>query len=382
MNENFKNEIYFTKDELVRYSRQITLPEFGIESQKLLKSASVLCVGAGGLGSAIILYLASAGVGKIGIIDNDIVELSNLHRQVIHNSSSIGEFKTISAKNRISEINPNCDVKIFNETLSSENAFKIIQDFDFVCDGSDNFPAKYLVNDACVILGKTLIYGAIFKFEGQVSVFNKSSNSPNYRDLIPEPPPNGIVPTCAEGGVIGILPGIIGLIQATETIKLITNIGETLDRRLLIFNALSMQFKELKLEKSKPNIEIKELIDYQKFCGIDAISPDQYDQITCKEIKSYLEKNTEEIFLVDVRSEIERSIDFIKNSVSIPLENILDNSQINFLTDKSNSNMDIVLYCKSGLRSLKALNHLKEKNIKCKMLEGGMDAWNKLYINA
>ena len=380
MNDNFKNEINFSKDELVRYSRQITLPEFGIESQKLLKSASVLCVGAGGLGSSIILYLASAGVGKIGIIDNDIVELSNLHRQVIHNSSSIGELKTISAKDRISEINPNCKVKIFNETISSENALKIIEDFDYVCDGSDNFPAKYLVNDACVILDKPLIYGAIFKFEGQVSVFNKNADSPNYRDLIPEPPPNGIVPTCAEGGVIGILPGIIGLIQATETIKLITNIGETLDKRLLIFNALSMEFRELKLEKSNPPIEIKELINYQNFCGIKAINPNQIDQITCKEIKAYLEKTAEKLLLIDVRTESERSIDFIKNSVSIPLENILNNSQIDLLKDKYKSDIDIVLYCKSGIRSLKALNHLKEKNIKCKMLEGGMDAWNKLHI--
>ena len=377
MNDNLN----LSNEELIRYSRQITIPEFGQESQLLLKEASVLCVGAGGLGSAIILYLASAGVGTIGIIDNDSVDLSNLHRQVIHDSTTIGDLKTSSAKNRINKINPNCIVKVFEETLNSNNALEIIKEFDFVCDGTDNFPTKYLINDACVILNKPLIYGSIFKFEGQVSVFNKTSHSPNYRDLVPEPPPEGMIPSCAEGGVLGILPGIIGLIQATETIKLITKLGDCLDGRLLVFNALEMKFKELHLEKSIPNIEIKKLVDYQKFCGIENIPPDIDTLISPENLKILLESQIDQTLLVDVRSSLERNINFIENSISIPLENILDNSEINFLKEKAKLNINIILYCKSGKRSLKALDHLKKQGVYTKSLKAGIDNWNKKYLN-
>ncbi len=374
MQDNLQNKNLFSKEELLRYSRQITLPEFGLTSQKKLKKSSVLCVGAGGLGSSIILYLASAGVGKIGIIDNDKVELSNLHRQVIHNTSSVGEFKTNSARKKILEINPNCEVVLFNEILNASNALNVLKEFDYICDGSDNFPTKYLVNDASVILGKTLIYGSIYKFEGQVSVFNLTKNSPNYRDLIPEPPPDGMIPSCAEGGVLGILPGIIGLIQATETIKLITDLGDSLDGRLLVFNALSMEFKELNLEKSIPAIEINKLIDYKIFCGIKDIEVNLNDQISCKELEYIINNDSKNLYLIDVRSELEREIDFIDNSVNIPLSQIIDNSKVD-LIKKFNANK-IVLYCKSGVRSSKALNHLKNKNIICKSLKGGIDNWN------
>ena len=373
MNDNLN----FTKEELTRYSRQITIPEFGLKSQLLLKEASVLCVGAGGLGSAVMLYLASAGVGTIGVIDNDSVDLSNLHRQIIHDNSTLGDSKTSSAKKRINQINPNCIVRVFEERLNSKNALELLKEFDFICDGTDNFPAKYLLNDACVILNKPLIYGSIFKFEGQVSVFNKNNQSPNYRDLLPEPPQNGIIPSCAEGGVLGILPGIIGIIQATETIKLITGLGDCLDGRLLVFNALEMKFKELHLEKSIPNIKINKLIDYQEFCGIKDIPTDIDTLISPESLNELINSQINQVLLVDVRSPLERKIDFIENSISIPLESILNNSRIKFLREKYELNLKIVLYCKSGKRSLKAFEHLKKQSIYCKSLKDGIDNWNK-----
>ena len=376
-----KDNLNLNKEELIRYSRQITIPEFGLKSQLLLKEASVLCVGAGGLGSAIILYLASAGVGTIGIIDNDSVELSNLHRQVIHDSSTLGSSKTSSAKKRINQINPNCIVKVFEETLNSKNALKILKEFDFICDGTDNFPAKYLLNDACVILNKPLIYGSIFKFEGQVSVFNKSNKSPNFRDLLPEPPPNEMIPSCAEGGVLGILPGIIGIIQATETIKLITGLGDCLDGRLLVFNALKMKFKELHLEKSIPNTKIKKLIDYQEFCGIKHTPTDIDTLISHESLNKLLNNQINQVLLIDVRSSLEREIDSIENSISIPLESILNNSKIKFLREKEELNLNIVLYCKSGKRSLRAVEHLKKQNIHCKSLKDGINNWNRKMSN-
>ncbi|MCP4972962.1 MAG: molybdopterin-synthase adenylyltransferase MoeB, partial [Prochlorococcus sp.] len=265
MHPDDKRDVDLSPEELARFSRHLSLPEVGMAGQKRLKAAAVLCVGSGGLGSPLLLYLAAAGVGRIGIVDFDLVDVSNLQRQVIHGTSWVGQPKTSSARSRILEINPHCQVDVFETALTSDNALEIIRPYDLVCDGTDNFPSRYLVNDACVILGKPNVYGSIHRFEGQASVFNLNSDSPNYRDLVPEPPPPGLVPSCAEGGVMGVLPGLIGLIQATEAIKIITDIGSPLDGRLLLVDALSMSFKELRLQQSQERVEIDRLIDYQDF---------------------------------------------------------------------------------------------------------------------
>ncbi|MEY3303536.1 MAG: molybdopterin biosynthesis protein, partial [Cyanobacteriota bacterium] len=261
------NSIQLTQDDYERYSRHLILPEVGVEGQKRLKAASVLCIGTGGLGAPLLLYLAAAGIGRIGIVDFDVVDTSNLQRQVIHGTSWVGKPKIESAKARILEINPHCQIDLYNTQLSSANALEIMAPYDIVVDGTDNFPTRYLVNDACVLLNKPNVYGSIFRFEGQATVFNYEGG-PNYRDLYPEPPPPGLVPSCAEGGVLGILPGIIGVIQATETVKIILGQGNTLSGRLLLYDALKMTFRELKLRPNPVRPVIEELIDYQMFCGI------------------------------------------------------------------------------------------------------------------
>jgi molybdopterin/thiamine biosynthesis adenylyltransferase len=261
------DKIQLTKEEYERYSRHIILPEVGLDGQKKLKAASVLCIGTGGLGSPLLLYLAAAGIGHIGIVDFDIVDQSNLQRQIIHGQSWVGKPKIESARNRILEINPYCRVDLYETRLSSENALDIVKDYDVVVDGTDNFPTRYLVNDACVLMNKPNVYGSIFRFEGQATVFNYEGG-PNYRDLYPEPPPPGMVPSCAEGGVLGVLPGIIGTIQANETIKVILGTGNTLSGRLLLYNALDMTFRELKLRPNPVRPVIEKLIDYEQFCGI------------------------------------------------------------------------------------------------------------------
>jgi adenylyltransferase/sulfurtransferase len=261
------DEIQLTKEEYERYSRHLILPQVGLEGQKRLKAASVLCIGSGGLGSPLLLYLAAAGIGRLGLVDFDVVDSSNLQRQVIHGTSWVGKPKIESAKNRILEINPYCQVDLYEDLLSSENALEIMEPYDIVVDGTDNFPTRYLVNDACVLLDKPNVYGSIFGFEGQATVFNYEGG-PNYRDLYPEPPPPGMVPSCAEGGVLGILPGIIGVIQATETVKIILGKGTTLSGRLLLYNALNMTFRELKLRPSPERPVIDKLIDYDQFCGV------------------------------------------------------------------------------------------------------------------
>ena len=259
--------IELSKEEYQRYSRHIILPEVGLDGQKRLKVASVLCVGTGGLGSPLLLYLAAAGVGRIGIVDFDIVDSSNLQRQIIHGTSWVGKPKIQSAKNRILEINPDCQVDLYETALTSANALDILAPYDVVIDGTDNFPTRYLTNDACVLLNKPNVYGSIFRFEGQATVFNYQ-DGPNYRDLYPEPPPPGMVPSCAEGGVLGVLCGIIGTIQATEAIKIILGAETTLSGRLLLYNALDMKFRELKLRPNPVRPVIEKLIDYQQFCGI------------------------------------------------------------------------------------------------------------------
>ncbi len=368
-------------NELDRYARHICLPEIGLQGQEKLKAASVLCVGMGGLGSPIALYLAAAGIGRIGLIDFDWVEESNLQRQIIHGMSSIGLSKISSAKKRINEINPECQIDLFETSLTSENALNIIEPYDVICDGTDNFASKYLINDACILLDKPYIYGSVQRFEGQASVFNLNSKSPNYRDLIPEPPPPELIPNCAEAGVIGVLPGLIGLIQATETIKIITEIGEPLDGRLLVFSALTMTFKELKLKKRMKNSAIKKLIDYEEFCNPKNIYPKTnkpiVPSISAKELKNLLDENNESLLLIDVRSPTEAEAKSIKGSKLFPLNEIDNQDAIN-LIKKISLKKKIYVYCKSGIRSEKAIDILNKHGIFATNIKGGIQAWEKM----
>ena len=367
---------YLSQEEVLRYSRHLTLTDFGVEAQIKLKQSSVLVVGAGGLGSPLLTYLAAAGVGCIGIVDFDIVEESNLQRQIIHGVNWIDKPKVVSAQHRLSEINPNCIINTYNVKLDSNNILEIIDSYDVVCDGSDNFPTRYLVNDACVIKQKPYVYGSIFQFEGQVSVFNLHPSSPNYRDLVPEPPPAGMVPSCAEGGVLGILPGIIGTIQATETIKIITNIGSTLNERLLLFNALEMSFRELKLKKNYNIADVKSLINYEFFCDPTETLNSSVSSIDPIDLNNQINNNSQKIVLIDVRTQQERDICSIPGSLHIPLNSICDPKIINDLRSIDNLN-DIVIYCKLGSRSRKAVTSLGNFGIRSTNLNGGIIRWIK-----
>ena len=321
------DEIQLNKEEYERYSRHIILPEVGLEGQKRLKAASVLCIGTGGLGSPLLLYLAAAGVGRIGIVDFDIVDNSNLHRQVIHSTSWVGKPKIESAKNRVLEINPNCQVDLYETRISAENALELVEPYDIIVDGTDNFPTRYLVNDACVLLNKPNVYGSIFRFEGQATVFNYQGG-PNYRDLYPEPPPPGMVPSCAEGGVLGVLCGIIGTIQATEAVKIILGQGNTLSGRLLLYNALDMKFRELKLRPNPVRPVIEKLIDYEEFCGIPQAKAEEEKQrmelaeITVQELQALIDSGAKDFVLLDVRNPNEYEIAQIPGSVLVPLPDI------------------------------------------------------------
>ncbi len=374
MNQESKSNLDFNSDELERYSRHILLPEIGENGQKKLKDSSVLCVGCGGLASPLLIYLAAAGIGKIGIVDSDFVEKSNLQRQIIHSTSSIGQAKTSSAKSRIREINPNCNVETFNTCLTSENALEIIKQFDLICDCTDNFEARYLINDAGSILNKPIIFGAISKFEGQVTVFNLNKNSPNFRDLIPEAPPESLLPSCSQIGVMGILPGLIGLIQATETIKIITSIGEPLDGRLLVIDSLGMKFKELRLARDKERKNPKKLINNIDFCeGIDS-DENEIISISVEELMYLLEKNPTKILLIDVRTKEEYEMQSINGSTLIPLDQISNKEEINKLKQIS-LDKRLYIHCKSGKRSKKAILLLKKHGIDAINIIGGIDAW-------
>ena len=380
MNYLDQNKISFTKEEANRYSRHLSLSEIGLKGQKRLKESSVLCIGCGGLGSPVLLYLASAGVGTIGIVDYDYVEDSNLQRQVIYGTSQIGKLKVDSAKERLNEINPFCKINTYNTLLTNKNALNIISEYDLVCDCTDNFPSRYLINDACYLLGKPNIYAAVAKFEGQVSVFNLNKSSPNYRDLLPNPPPKGVLPSCAEGGVMGILPGIIGLIQATEAIKIITKIGDPLSGRLLVFNALGMSFKELNLEQDDNRYVIERLIDYEKFCSNSNDMPQESQlegikKISVKELKNVLTRSSEKAIIIDVRQKNEYENGCIFNSISIPLDEIENKDKIEEIRKYFQKN-DLYIYCKSGKRSLKATQLLKKHGIEGINVIGGIDAWN------
>ena len=380
-NQNLAN---LSSEEVSRYARHISLPEIGIQGQEKLKTSSVACIGTGGLGSPLLIYLASAGIGRIGIVDLDVVEFSNLQRQIIHTTNSIGILKTHSAKEHILKINPSCQVDLYNKKLTSSNALDILKPYDVICDCSDNFPTRYLINDACLILNKPNIYGSIARFEGQASVFNLKEDSPNYRDLIPTPPPQELIPSCSEAGVIGILPGVIGTIQAAEAIKIITNIGYPLDGRLLIFNALKMSFKELTLKSNPENRKIIELIDYQSFCSkIKVKNEVNYDikSISVKELKFLLEKSSKEIILIDVRNPVEHSECTISGSKLIPLSTIESGAAINEIKTFTKQK-NLFVFCKSGKRSMLALRHLKQFGISGINVEGGIEAWNKENINS
>ena len=373
--------VELSPDEIARFSRHLILPEVGMEGQKRLKGASVLCVGTGGLGSPLLLYLAAAGVGRLGIVDFDVVDHSNLQRQVIHGTSWVGKPKIESAKARILEINPHCRVDLYETALTSENALEIIRPYDIVCDGTDNFPTRYLVNDACVLLGKPNVYGSIFRFEGQATVFNLDAESPNYRDLFPEPPPPGLVPSCAEGGVVGVLPGIIGVIQATEAVKIITGIGTTLSGRLLLFDALKMSFRELKLRPSPERPVIDKLIDYQEFCGVGGTAPGQeeagaVETISVGELKTLLDSGGDDIVLLDVRMPQEAEIATIPGAVLVPLDQIENGTAIEQVRELT-AGKRLYAHCKLGGRSAKALIALKREGIEGTNVSGGIDAWSQ-----
>lgn len=359
-----------SKLELNRYSRHILLSEIGTEGQQKLKDASVLIVGAGGLGSPVLMYLASAGIGKIGIADFDQVDESNLHRQIIHKTKSIGKLKSESARDTILELNPLISVKTINEKLTRFNALKIISEFDLIVDGTDNFPTRYLLNDCCVFLKKPLIYGSIHKFEGQVTVFN-SEIGPCYRCLFPVPPKNGVIQNCAETGVVGILPGITGTIQANEAIKVILKIGKPLIGRLLIFDSLGMNFDEIKFKKDPTcpvcgkNPSILEPIDYDSFCGV---SNDNSHEISAKKLREKIQNNS--IMLVDVRESWEAEVSRINKSVLIPLPTL--QSKMESLP----KNEEIVFYCQAGTRSKQAVEIFKNAGFKnVSYLVGGMNGF-------
>lgn len=371
--------IQLSHEEIYRYSRHLVLPEVAMEGQKKLKAASVLIIGTGGLGSPLAMYLAAAGVGRIGLVDFDVVEESNLQRQIIHKTSNIGRPKLESAVDTLREINPHVELETFEARFTSENALEIAESFDIIIDGTDNFPTRYLVNDVCVLLGKPNVYGSIFRFEGQASVF-WAEKGPCYRCLYPEPPPPGMVPSCAEGGVLGILPGVIGTIQATEAVKLILGKGEPLIGRLLLYDALSMRFREVKLKKDPncpmcgPNRRIHQLIDYYEFCGVpgphEETAVATAHEIEPEELAKKLKQ--EEVFLLDVREPLEWEIAHLEGAVLIPLRELPQRLA------EIDGTREIVVYCRSGSRSASALELLHRAGYpSAKHLKGGLLAWSE-----
>lgn len=374
-------EIELSQDDYQRYSRHIILPEVGLDGQKRIKAASVLCIGSGGLGSPLLLYLAAAGVGRIGLVDFDIVDTSNLQRQIIHGTSWIGKPKIESAKHSILEINPFCQVDLYETQISSSNALEIIEPYDVIIDGTDNFPTRYLTNDACVLLNKPNVYGSIFRFEGQATVFNYEGG-PNYRDLYPEPPPPGMVPSCSEGGVLGVLPGIVGTIQATEALKIILGAPNTLSGRLLLFNAWEMKFRELKLRPNPVRPVIEKLIDYEQFCGIpqakaaEAAESSALQEMTVTELKALLDSDAQDYVLIDVRNPNEYDIASIPGAVLVPLPDIEEGPGVEKVRQLLNGHR-LIAHCKLGGRSAKALTILKEAGIQGTNVKGGITAWSQ-----
>jgi adenylyltransferase/sulfurtransferase len=367
-----------SQEELLRYGRHLILPEVGLQGQRRLKASSVLLVGAGGLGSPLALYLAAAGVGRLGIVDFDRVEESNLQRQVLYGTASLGRAKLEAAEARLADLNPHVEIEAHAARLTSANALDLLGRYDVVADGTDNFPTRYLVNDACVLLGKPNAYGSIFRFEGQASVFD-ARRGPCYRCLYPEPPPPGLVPSCAEGGVLGVLPGVIGMIQGVEILKLLLDLGETLIGRLLLFDALAMRFREVRLEKDPAcpicgeQPTIRELIDYETFCGLTpapAAADAELFEIGPRELAAALERG--EVTLIDVRESHEYEITHIEGARLIPLGRLPER------LGELDSSEEIVLHCHYGERSMRALEFLRQSGFrKLKNLRGGIDAWSR-----
>jgi len=375
--EDGVKEVELSNDEILRYSRHLIMPEVGMDGQRKFKAASVLMIGAGGLGSPAGLYLAAAGVGRIGIVDFDVVDFTNLQRQVLYSTSDVDKPKLQSAKDRLTGINPHVDVEAYETRLTSKNALDLFRSYDVIVDGTDNFPTRYLVNDACVLLGKPNVYGSIFRFEGQASVFY-AEEGPCYRCLYPEPPPPGLVPSCAEGGVLGVLPGIIGSIQALEAIKLIIGQGDSLIGRLLLFDALRLKFRELKLRKNPDcpicgeRRTIHELIDYEAFCGVsdstEEMKQDKAFEITVEELKHRLDRG-DDLFILDVREPHEYQICSMGGYL-IPVNDMPKR------VHELDSSREIVVHCKLGGRSARAVEFLKQAGFrKVKNLVGGIDAW-------
>lgn len=365
--------------EILRYSRHLLIPDVGLEGQRKLKAASVLIIGTGGLGSPVALYLAAAGVGRIGLVDFDVVDFSNLQRQVIHSTASLGTLKVESARQRMLDLNPDIQVDVFNVPFTSANAMQISSDYEILIDGTDNFPTRYLVNDVCVLSGKTNVYGSIYRFDGQVSVFD-ARQGPCYRCLFPEPPPPGLVPSCAEGGVLGVLPGTIGTLQATEALKLILGIGQPLIGRLLLYNALDMSFDFVKLRKNPkckicgPQPEVTTLIDYDAFCGVPGRGHDEgavgggWD-ISAPELAERIQSGGH-LRLLDVREPHELEISHLEGATLIPL------GQLAARLSELNSAEEMVVFCKGGTRSARALDLLLSAGFrKVKNLKGGINAW-------
>ncbi|MBN4081392.1 molybdopterin-synthase adenylyltransferase MoeB [Caldithrix abyssi] len=363
--------------ELSRYARHFSLPEFGMEGQQKLKAAKVLVVGAGGLGSPVLLYLAAAGVGTLGLVDFDVVDESNLQRQILYGADVLGQSKVQTARERLTKLNPHLTVNVYETQITSENALEIIQNYDLVIDGTDNFQTRYLVNDACVILGKPNVYGSIFRFEGQASVFNYE-DGPCYRCLYPEPPPPGLVPSCAEGGVLGVLPGIIGCIQANEAIKIITGIGKTLKGRFLLYDALDLDFQEVSLRRNPAcpvcgdHPTVTELIDYDQFCGINLPEPEhEWGEITVSELNQRIQSG-ESPYILDVREDHEVRIARIEGTIHIPM------NQVAARLVEIDPDAEIIVHCKTGGRSAKICTLLVEHNFQnVKNLHGGIKAWSQ-----
>ena len=372
------SEVTLSNEEIARYSRHLIMPEVGMAGQRRLKQGSVLLIGTGGLGSPLALYLAAAGVGHIGLVDFDVVDASNLQRQIVHGTSTVGVAKTESAKRRLQDLNPYIEITTYETRITSQNALDLMRPYDVIVDGTDNFPTRYLTNDACVLIGKPNVYGSIFRFEGQATVFSTRDGGPCYRCLYPEPPPPGLVPSCAEGGVLGVLPGVIGTIQATEVIKLLTGIGEPLIGRLLLYDALSMRFRELKLRRNPScpvcgdHPTITALIDYEQFCGIvpeEQTLSNQFE-ITPRELAEWLER-PDRPFLLDVRNPYEVAI------ASIPgTDKLIPIDQLPERINELDPSREMVVYCRSGARSGRAVELLKSVGFrKVKNLVGGILRW-------
>src|SRR5512140_1017164 len=368
-------------EEILRYSRHLLMPEVGLQGQIKLKNSSALVIGTGGLGSPVALYLAAAGIGRIGLVDFDVVDTTNLQRQIIHGTSTVGKLKVESARDRLTDLNPDIQIDIYNEPYTSENALRIAKDYDVIIDGTDNFPTRYLTNDVSVFLGKPNIYGSIFRFDGQVSVFY-AKEGPCYRCLFPEPPPPGLVPSCAEGGVLGVLPGTIGTLQATEAIKVLLGIGEPLIGKLLLYNALDMSFDFVTLKKNPkcrvcgPNADIKELIDYEEFCGVPGHDAETGSagadwDIDAAQLAARLGGGQAPL-LLDVREPHELAISALPGALNIPLGTLAAR------LSELDSAKEMVVFCKAGTRSARALELLASAGFKrVKNLKGGINAWAK-----